>query len=200
MIQQLGVGDALSFPGSELALFALSSVVYVYGGWPFLTGFTSELREGMPGMMTQIALAISVAYVYSATVTFDIPGMSFYWELVTLIVIMLLGHWLEMRSVMGASRALEELVRLLPDTASRIDSAGSVHEVAISALRLGDHVLIRLGSKVPVDGTILAGKSSFNQVKPTGDLPTPFQGTGRWRHRWRDQRRERGHHRSHGNR
>src|SRR3546814_13608850 len=94
-------------------LFALSTIVYVYGGWPFLTGFVSELRKKQPGMMTLIALAISAAYFFSAAVTFGFPGEAFYWELVTLIGIMLLGHWIEMRSVMGASRALEELVRLL---------------------------------------------------------------------------------------
>lgn len=168
MIQHwLGIqGD---FPGSEFLLFALSSVAYLYGGWPFLTGFFSEMRDRQPGMMTLIALAISVAYLYSAAVTFGLPGTSFYWELVTLIVIMLLGHWLEMRSVMGASRALEELVRLLPDTAARLDDGGAISEVPISELVPGDRVLIRPGAKVPVDGTILDGKSSFNEAMLTGE-------------------------------
>ena len=170
MIQHwLGIDGTLDFPGSELLLFALSTVVYVYGGWPFLTGFTSELRAGKPGMMTLIALAISVAYIYSAAVTFGLPGMSFYWELVTLIVIMLLGHWLEMCSVMGASRALEELVRLLPDTAARLDASGGVTEVPISELVPGDRVLIRPGAKVPVDGAIIEGRSSFNEAMLTGE-------------------------------
>jgi len=165
----LGLDALLSFPGSELVVFALSTIVFFYGGWPFLTGFVAELRDRKPGMMTLIALAISVAYVYSAAVTFGVEGMSFYWELVTLIVIMLLGHWLEMRSVMGASRALEELVRLLPDTAARIGADGAVEDVPISALLPGDRVLIRPGSKVPVDGTIVEGKSSFNEAMLTGE-------------------------------
>src|SRR5258706_13205259 len=107
----------LRFRGDDLVLFALSSVIYVYGGRPFLTGFLSELRSREPGMMTLVAVAISVAYFYSAAVTFGLQGVSFYWELVTLIDVMLLGHWLEMRSVMGGSPALEKLVRLLPGPA-----------------------------------------------------------------------------------
>ena len=107
MIQHgLGLGDALRFRGDGLVLFALSTVIYVYGGRPFLTGFLSELRNREPGMMTLIAVAISVAFFYSAAVTFGLQGESFYWEVVTLIDVMLLGHWLEMRSVIGASRAL----------------------------------------------------------------------------------------------
>jgi Cu2+-exporting ATPase len=164
-----GLADVLSFPRDDLVLFALSTVVYVYGGWPFLTGFSKELRAGKPGMMTLIALAISVAYFYSAAVTFGLDGMAFYWELVTLIAIMLLGHWLEMRSVMGASRALEELVRLLPDTALRMDSQGNTQEVPVSALQRGDRVLLRPGAKVPVDGEIVEGESSFNEAMLTGE-------------------------------
>lgn len=170
MIQHwLGLAEALAFPGDGLVLFALSTVAYVYGGWPFLTGFTSELRKRQPGMMTLIALAISAAYFFSAATTFGFPGESFYWELVTLIAIMLLGHWIEMRSVMGASRALEELVRLLPDSATRIDADGTTHEVPISALQPGDRVLIRPGSKVPVDGSIIEGSSGFNEAMLTGE-------------------------------
>ena len=170
MIQHwLGIADALAFPGDGLVLFALSTVAYVYGGWPVLTGFTSELRKRQPGMMTLIALAISAAYFFSAATTFGFPGESFYWELVTLIAIMLLGHWIEMRSVMGASRALEELVRLLPDSATKIDADGTTHEVPISALQPGDRVLIRPGAKVPVDGSIVEGSSGFNEAMLTGE-------------------------------
>ncbi len=165
----LGLTELLSFPGDGLVLFVLSTIAYVYGGWPFLTGFTSELRKGQPGMMTLIALAISAAYFFSAAVTFGFPGEAFYWELVTLIAIMLLGHWVEMRSVMGASRALEELVRLLPDSATRIDADGSTHEVAISALQPGDRVIVRPGAKVPVDGEIIEGSSAFNEAMLTGE-------------------------------
>ena len=129
MIQHaLGLGDALRFRGDGLVLFALSSAIYVYGGRPFLIGFSAELRNREPGMMTLVAVAISVAFFYSAAVTFGLQGVPFYWELVTLIDVMLLGHWLEMRSVMGASRALEELVRLLPDTALKLDAQGNMQE------------------------------------------------------------------------
>ncbi len=165
----LGLAETLTFPGDDFVLFALSTVAYVYGGWPFVTGFAKEVRAGRPGMMTLIALAISVAYFYSAAVTFGLDGMAFYWELVTLIAIMLLGHWLEMRSVMGASRALEELVRLLPDTALRLDPQGNTQEVPVDALQSGDRVLLRPGAKVPVDGEIVEGESSFNEAMLTGE-------------------------------
>ncbi|WP_248308815.1 heavy metal translocating P-type ATPase [Bosea thiooxidans] len=170
MIQHwFGIAEAMTFPGDRYILFLLSTFAYVYGGWPFLTGFTSELRKGQPGMMTLIALAISSAYFFSAAVTFGFPGEEFYWELVTLIAIMLLGHWVEMRSVMGASRALEELVRLLPDSATKIDADGTTHEVPISALQPGDRVLVRPGAKVPVDGKIVEGSSGFNEAMLTGE-------------------------------
>ena len=170
MIQHwLGVAQTLAFAGDGLVLFALSTIAYVYGGWPFLVGFTSELRKGQPGMMTLIALAISAAYFFSAATTFGFPGEPFYWELVTLVAIMLLGHWVEMRSVMGASRALEELVRLLPDSATKIDADGSTREVSISALQPGNRVLVRPGAKVPVDGTIIEGSSGFNEAMLTGE-------------------------------
>ena len=165
----LGLTEVLSFPGDGLLLFALSTIAYLYGGWPFLVGFFSELRKLQPGMMTLIALAISAAYFFSAAVTFGFPGEAFYWELVTQIAIMLLGHWVEMRSVMGASRALEELVRLLPDSATRIKADGSSEEVPISALRPGDRVLVRPGAKVPVDGEIVEGSSGFNEAMLTGE-------------------------------
>jgi P-type Cu2+ transporter len=120
-------------------------------------------------MMTLVAVAISVAFFYSAAVTFGLQGESFYWEVVTLIDVMLLGHWLEMRSVIGASRALEELVRLLPDTALKLDAQGDMQEVPVSALQPSDRVLIRPGAKVPVDGAIAEGESSFNEAMLTGE-------------------------------
>jgi len=121
MIQQfLGLRDALAFPGDRYVGFGFASAVYFYGGWPFFTGFVDEVRARLPGMMTLVALAITVAYAYSTLVVFGLPGDVFFWETATLIDIMLLGHWLEMRSVLGASRALEQLVRLLPADAHRL--------------------------------------------------------------------------------
>ena len=179
MIQHaLGLGEALAFTGDRYLLFALSTVAYLYGGWPFLVGVVSELRKRQPGMMTLIALAISAAYIFSVAVTFGFPGQEFYWELVTLIAIMLLGHWVEMRSVMGASRALEELVKLLPDSATRIDADGSLHDVPISALQPGDRVIVRPGAKVPVDGEITEGSSGFNEAMLTGESRPVTKGVG----------------------
>jgi Cu2+-exporting ATPase len=166
----LGQGMAPLFATEEWVALALSSIIYFWGGWPFLTGALPEVRSGRPGMMTLVALAISTAYFYSAAVTLGLPGGEpFYWELATLVTIMLLGHWLEMRSVLGASRALEELVRLLPDTALRVKTDGSTEEVPVAALVAGDRVVIRPGAKVPVDGTITEGSSSFNEAMLTGE-------------------------------
>ena len=165
-----GQGMAPLFAGEEWVALALSSIIYFWGGWPFLKGALPEIRSGRPGMMTLVALAISTAYFYSAAVTLGLPGGEpFYWELATLVTIMLLGHWLEMRSVLGASRALEELVRLLPDTALRVTADGGTEDVPVAALIAGDRVVIRPGAKVPVDGTIIEGTSSFNEAMLTGE-------------------------------
>lgn len=161
-------GFDLVFPGSFYLLFALSSLVYFYGGWPFLTGLKRELSEREPGMMTLIGVAISVAYFYSSAVVFGLAGKFFFWELVTLVDIMLLGHWVEMRSVMGASRALEELAKVMPSEAHLIRD-GQVEEVEIASLKKGDRVMVRPGEKVPVDGTVLEGKSSINESLLTGE-------------------------------
>lgn len=161
-------GFELVFPGSFYLLFALSSLVYFYGGWPFLKGLKRELSEREPGMMTLIAVAISVAYFYSSAVVFGLAGKFFFWELVTLVDIMLLGHWVEMRSVMGASRALEELAKVMPSEAHLIRD-GQVEEVEIASLKKGDRVMVRPGEKVPVDGTVLEGKSSVNESLLTGE-------------------------------
>src|ERR1700730_2543770 len=153
MIQHgLGLGDALRFRGDGLVLFALSTVIYVYGGRPFLTGVLSALRNRELGMMTLIAVAISVAFFYSAAVTFGLQGVSFYWELVTLIDVMLLGHSLPSGSVLGSSCALEEGVGLRWHTALKLDAQGNMQEVLVSSLQPGDRVLIRPGAKIPVDG------------------------------------------------
>lgn len=174
-----GQGMAPLFAGEEWVALALSSVIYFWGGWPFLQGALPEIRSGRPGMMTLVALAISTAYFYSAAVTLGLPGGEpFYWELATLVTIMLLGHWLEMRSVLGASRALEELVRLLPDSALRVKPDGGTEEVPVAALVAGDRVVIRPGAKVPVDGTIIDGTSSFNEAMLTGESKPVTRGAG----------------------
>ncbi|PRO66056.1 heavy metal translocating P-type ATPase [Alkalicoccus urumqiensis] len=168
MIQSF-LGVDWSFPGSMAILAGLSSVVFFYGGWPFLTGAVSELKEKTPAMMTLIALAIVVAYGYSMIVVFGWEGSNLFWELATLIVIMLLGHWVEMRSIAGASSALEELVRLMPDTAHRMMEDGSTEEVSISTLQTGDLVLVKPGEKLPVDGTITEGRSAVDESMLTGE-------------------------------
>ena len=174
-----GLGMAPLFATEEWVALVLSSVIYFWGGWPFLKGALPEVRSGRPGMMTLVALAISTAYFYSAAVTLGLPGGEpFYWELATLVAIMLLGHWLEMRSVLGASRALEELVRLLPDTALRVKADGGTEEVAVAALVAGDRVVIRPGAKVPVDGIITEGTSSFNEAMLTGESKPVNRTTG----------------------
>lgn len=175
MIQQfLGVGDGWRFPGDGLLLFALSTIVYFYGGWPFLTGLVDELKERQAGMMTLIAVAITAAYFYSAAVTFGLEGMDFYWELATLIDIMLLGHWIEMRSVMGASRALEALARLMPSDAHKLMPDGSTQDVPLSDLLIGDRVLVKPGEKVPADASVIEGESAVNESMLTGESnPVP---------------------------
>jgi Cu2+-exporting ATPase len=165
----LGIQDSLRFPGDGYVLFGLSTLVFLYGGYPFLRGLVRELASGRPGMMTLIGLAITTAYVYSAAVSFGLRGMVFYWELATLLDIMLLGHWIEMRSVMGASRALEELARLMPSEAHRLRPDGTIEKVSLEELRVGDRVLVKPGEKVPADGEVREGTSSVNQAMLTGE-------------------------------
>ncbi len=162
-------GVEFAFPGREYAVFLLATVVYLYGGWPFLAGFAQELRLRSIGMMTLIALAITVAYAYSAAVVLGLtPGMGFFWELATLIDIMLLGHYIEMRSVMGASRALEALVRIMPSEAHLLRDGEAV-DVPVGDLVVGDMVQVRPGEKVPVDGEVTGGASSLNEAMLTGE-------------------------------
>ncbi len=165
----LGLGDSLRFTGDMLVLFALSSVVYFYGGWPFLKGFLNEMKKLQPGMMTLIGLAISVAYFYSSATVFGVIGEDFFWELATLIDIMLLGHWIEMKSVMGASKALEQLAKLMPDEAHKIDDNGNVVDIALSELQHKDKLLIKPGEKIPADGKIFEGRTSINESMITGE-------------------------------
>jgi len=179
MIQSfLGLRPALAFAGSGYLLFALSTAVYFYGGWPFLSGLYDELRKRTPGMMTLIALAISVAFFYSSAVVFGLTGKVFFWELVTLIDIMLLGHWIEMKSVMGASGALEALVRLLPSTAHRVGADGATEDVPLTQIAPGDRLLVKPGEKVPIDGIIVKGQSSFDESMLTGESRPIDKGEG----------------------
>ncbi|MCB2204943.1 cadmium-translocating P-type ATPase [bacterium] len=170
--------EAMSFTGDRMLLFILSTIVFVYGGWPFLKGWYSESKELNPGMMTLIGVAVSVAWGYSAAVAFGLQGRTFFWELATLIDIMLLGHWIEMRSVMGASRALEELVKLLPSEAHRVEEDGSISDVRIDKLGKGDLVLIKPGEKVPGDGSVEEGSSSVNESMITGESVPVTKGPG----------------------
>lgn len=169
LIQSLLGLEALKFTGDSYVLFALSTTIFFYGGWPFLKGLLGELGEKRPGMMTLIAVAITVAYTYSSLVVFGLSGQIFYWELATLIDIMLLGHWIEMRSVMGASRALEELAKLMPSIAHLVEPDGSTKDVPVDELSPGDLVLIKPGEKVPVDGSIKKGETDVNEAMLTGE-------------------------------
>lgn len=167
LIQQL-LNFRFGIPGEKYVLFALSSFIFFYGGWPFLKGFFDESRKKQPGMMTLIALATSVAYFYSSAVVFGLKGKFFFWELATLIDVMLLGHWFEMKSVLGASKALEKLAQLMPDTAHLIKGSEE-NEVKISALKKGDKILIKAGEKIPADGFIVKGSSYIDESMLTGE-------------------------------
>lgn len=159
----------LSFRGDNYVLFGLSSIIFFYGGWPFLKGLFNELLNRTPGMMTLIAVAISAAYFYSALVIFGFSGSVFFWELATLIDIMLLGHWIEMKSILGAGEALEKLARLMPSEAHKIMTDGSIKEVPLSELKMGDQVLVKPGEKVPADGNVISGQTSVNESMLTGE-------------------------------
>lgn len=161
-------GRAIVFPMQKQALLILSASLYVYGGWPFLRGLVDELKARLPGMMTLIGTAITVAFTYSAATVFIPLGMEFFWELATLVDVMLLGHWIEAKSVLGASTALEELVRIMPTTAHVLKNSEIV-DMPVSELKPGDTVLIRPGEKIPSDGTVLEGESFVNEAFLTGE-------------------------------
>jgi len=179
MLQTLvGLREAIRFPGDLYVLFGLSSAVFWYGGWPFLKGFFQELKSRRPGMMTLISVAVATAYIYSSAVVFGLTGKMFFWELATLVDIMLLGHWIEMKSVMGASRALEELAKLMPSDAHKLMPDGSVKDVPLGELAVNDKVLIKPGEKIPADGVIVAGESSVNEAMLTGESTPAAKKTG----------------------
>ncbi|MFA7135339.1 MAG: copper-translocating P-type ATPase [Bacteroidales bacterium] len=169
MVQDL-FGFEFSFLGEtdKYILFGLSTIVFFYGGWPFLKGIVDELKKKQPGMMTLIAVAITVAWGYSTATTFGLEGSSFFWELATLVDIMLLGHWIEMKSVLGASRSLEELVKLMPSEAHLLKNGNTV-DVKLDELKEGDLVLVLPGEKIPVDGIITDGQSNVNESMVTGE-------------------------------
>jgi Cu2+-exporting ATPase len=162
------LGFQIKFPGDKYLLLTLSSFIFFYGGWPFLKGFVGELKAKSPGMMTLIALAITVAYVFSVAIIFGFEGMDFFWELATLIVIMLLGHWLEMKSVLGASKALQLLVSMMPAEAHKVHG-DHVMDVRLEELQINDLILIKPGEKVPADGIVIEGESYLNESMLTGE-------------------------------
>ena len=179
LLQKLvGLRDAFSFPGDLYVLFGISSAVFWYGGWPFLKGLYTELESRQPGMMTLVAVAITTAYVYSSAVVFGLTGKVFFWELATLVDVMLLGHWIEMKSVMGASKALEELAKLMPSNAHKLMPDGSVKDVPLRELAVNDTVLIKPGEKIPADGVIKKGESAVNEAMLTGESTPVTKKTG----------------------
>ncbi|NLU03954.1 MAG: heavy metal translocating P-type ATPase, partial [Methanothermobacter sp.] len=169
LLGELPTGNVLfSFEGSEFLVLILSSAIFLYGGYPFLRGSLRELSSRTPGMMTLIAVAITVAYTYSLGVILGLEGMVFFVELVTLIDVMLLGHWIEMRSIMSASGAVERLAGLLPRRAHLVVD-GKVEDVDVSNLKPGDIVVVRSGERVPSDGTVIRGESHVNESLLTGE-------------------------------
>jgi Cu2+-exporting ATPase len=179
LLQSLvGLRETVAFPGDRYVLFGFSSAVFWYGGWPFLKGLYTELTTLKPGMMTLVAVAITTAYLYSSAVVFGLTGKMFFWELATLVDIMLLGHWIEMKSVMGASKALEELAKLMPSDAHKLMPDGSAREVPLSELVVGDKVLVKPGEKVPADGTVVEGESAVNEAMLTGESTPVAKASG----------------------
>ncbi|HSL90355.1 MAG TPA: copper-translocating P-type ATPase, partial [Ignavibacteriaceae bacterium] len=167
MIQQW-LGFELSFPGDKYVLGVLATFIFFYGGFPFLKGLYDEVRTNSIGMMTLIGVAITAAWAYSFAVTLGLEGMDFYWEMATLIDIMLLGHWLEMKSIKGASKALELLVKMMPSTAHIVQN-GETKDVPVEDLKADDVVMVKPGEKIPVDGLVLEGESHLDESMLTGE-------------------------------
>lgn len=175
---QMFLGVDWRFTGDSYLLFVLSTILFIYGGKPFLKGAVDELKSKNPGMMTLIAFAISVAYSYSAIAVFTKIGSDFFWELATLIVIMLLGHWIEVKSVLGASRALDELLKLMPEEAHLIDENGNQKDVPVSSLKTGNAILVKPGEKIPIDGDVFDGNSEVNESMITGESVPVVKASG----------------------
>ena len=168
MLQRWFHYTAPAFPGARLIPALFGTAVYFYGGWVFIRGAKGELEARLPGMMTLIALAITVSFVFSLAVTLGYPGMDLWWELATLVTIMVLGHWIEMRSIVQASGALKELTMLLPAVAARV-RGDRIEEVSLDQLRQDDVVLVRPGSGIPADGVVIEGESAVTESMITGE-------------------------------
>lgn len=175
---QMFLGVDWRFTGDSYLLFVLSTILFIYGGKPFLKGAVDELKSKNPGMMTLIAFAIFVAYSYSSIAVFTKMGSDFFWELATLIVIMLLGHWIEMKSVLGASRALDELLKLMPEEAHLLDENGNQKDVLVNSLKTGDAILVKPGEKIPIDGDIFDGNSEVDESMITGESVPVVKASG----------------------
>lgn len=158
-----------AFTGSNILLFALASMIALWGAKPFYTGAVDELKKKRLGMMVLVSIAVGAGYLYSVATTFFIPGIDFYWEISTLVVFLLFGHWMEMRSVIGASGALRELAELIPPKANKIEGDGEIAEVKTETLEKGDVILVRPGEKVPIDGEVVEGSSNVNEAMVTGE-------------------------------
>ncbi|MDN5358225.1 MAG: P-type Cu2+ transporter [Candidatus Diapherotrites archaeon] len=165
---QMWFGFSIDFAFRKEILTALATLIYIYGGWPFLRGAVDEVKKRQPGMMTLVAMAISVAFIYSVLSVFVLGGRDFFWELATLVVVMLLGHWIEAKSVSGASKALEELAKLIPKTAHLVRGEHTV-DVPASELKPGDVVLVKPGEKIPADGVIIEGETHVDESLLTGE-------------------------------
>ncbi|MFS0782738.1 copper-translocating P-type ATPase [Bacillus sp. 1P06AnD] len=169
---------SVTFPGDSIIQLVLATLIFFYGGWPFLKGMADELKGKSPGMMTLIGFAITVAYIYSAATVFGIEGTDFFWELATLIAIMLLGHWIEMKSVMKASDSLSSLVKLIPQNANKLMEDGRTETIPAADLQKGDQLLIKPGEKIPADSIIEKGTSSIDESMLTGESIPVKKGKG----------------------
>nr|WP_242852533.1 copper-translocating P-type ATPase [Acetobacterium bakii] len=166
---QMFMGVDWQVPWDYYLLFILSTILFIYGGKPFIKGARDELKKKSPAMMTLITLSITVAYIYSTLTVFVISGNDFFWELATLIDIMLLGHWIEMKSVMGASKALDELIKLMPEEAHLLKENQEITDIPVKQLKAGDSVLVKPGEKIPIDGLVYNGSSAVNEAMITGE-------------------------------